>query len=345
MLLKRQLTSLARRNRWLVAGAVSAAILLVGVGAAVTLRPSQPEATDLCDIAANEEYAALVDRLLADYLAVLADPESDADAQVGNAGEYGFTPLFQMRACSIDEEDLAYFPFGLQQIIYDPAFHSDAWPAPPIDIEVAWYAELGVEGLITGWSTTARLAPSDAVAEVQRLLSFGLAHTTNPDRRAILAAGVYPDLLVDRDRYLDDGYVAAFVDLGGQRIELARYRSLRWAWGRWGTYLFDEPGDWELSDRGPRVHGWSVLAPLLRYGEFHERFLAPVATAIVEFDQDRQGEWGIEGEEPVSFDTMGGDPGNAMDAVLAALSRNRSAAEAVFEATGDPRVQRLLNGR
>jgi hypothetical protein len=346
-------TGSPRRGRWRVAGAVLGVLLLIGGGIAATLvlsRSRGGEPTGLCEIAANDAYAARVDAILAGYHAAAEKPEFDAGMQVGNAAEYGFTPLFQMQACSIEESDLSgrisdqggtYY--GLRQIIYDPEFRGGQWLGTPIDIEVAWYDELGVEGLIGGWSTIARLDRDGVVGELQRLLSLGLTHVTNPDRDTVLDAGVYPDFLVDKDRYLADGYVDAFIDLGGQSVELARYEPLGWgrdAFG--GDYLLDDPDEWELVDTGPRVYGWSVLAPLLRFGEFHEQFLTPVATAIIEFDQQRNGDWRIEGEEAVSFDAFDGDPTNAMDAVLEALARNPTAAAAVFEATGDPRVQNLL---
>jgi hypothetical protein len=198
-------------------------------------------------------------------------------------------------------------------------------------------------GLIGGWSTIAQLDHED-LGVIQQLLSRGLAHATNPDRDAVLEAGVYPDFVADKDRYLGYYYIYTFTDLGGRSFELARYERLRWTvTSRW-TYLLNEPGDWKVADTGPRVYGWSVLAPLLRFGEFHEEFLTPVATAIVEFDQEHNGDWSIEGEEQVSFDSFDDDSTNAMDAVLEALGRNPAAAEAVFNATGDQRVQDLLTG-
>jgi hypothetical protein len=334
------------RGRRLVVGAVLGTILLIGggiTGVLVLARSPAQAPTGLCEIAANDAYADLVDSVLADYDAAAADPQFDAGLQVGNAAEYGFTPLFQMQACSLNQSDLSEVPFGLQQITYDPEFHSDAWLGTPIDIEVAWYAELGVEGLIGGWSTIARLDRTDDVDEAQRLLSLGLAHATNPDRDAVLESGVYPDFLVDKDRYLGFDYIYSFTDLGGQRIELARYARLRWVSQFRGEYLLDDPGEWELADVGPRVYGWSVLAPLLRFGDFHEQILTPVATAIIEFDQERNGDWRIDGEDAISFDAFDDDPTSSLDAVLEALARNPAAAEAVFEATGDRRVQALLS--
>jgi hypothetical protein len=353
-------TGSARRGRRRVAGAALGALLLIGGGITAALalsRTPDPDPNGLCEIADNDTYVARVDRILADYDrvvdAIVADDDTEPDtrlsavAAANDAAEYGFTSLFQMQACSIDEVDLSgvvsdrgIFARGLREVIYDPGFRGDRWTAP-IDIEVAWYAELGVEGLIGGWSTIARLDHED-LGVIQQLLSRGLAHTTNPDRDAVLEAGVYPDFVADKDRYLGYHYVDAFADLGGQSFELARYESLRWAvTSRW-TYLFDEPGDWKVADVGPRVYGWSVLAPLLRFGDFHEQFLTPVATAIIEFDQERNGDWVIEGEEPGSFDAFDDDPTGSMDAVLEALGRNPAAAEAVFEATGDQRVQDLL---
>jgi hypothetical protein len=333
------------RGRVLAIGAALGAILLIGGGIAYALVGRSPaqEPNGLCEVATNDAYAELVDRILRDYDAAASAPGNDAEANVGDAGEYGFTPLFQMRACSVNESEVPEIHDGLHYIIYDPEFHSDAWWAAPIDVEVAWYAELGGEGLIAGWSTIAWLSRDEEVGDIQRLLSLGLAHATNPDREAVLQAGVYPDFIIDKDRYLGFDYLYAFTNLGSQRLELSRYEPLRWANSRRGVYLLDEPGDWEVADVGPRVYGWSVLAPLLRFGDFHEQFLTPVATAIVQFDQERNGDWRVEGEDTVSFDAFADDPTNAMDAVLAALARNPAATEAVFEATGDQRVQALLS--
>jgi hypothetical protein len=335
------------RGRRRVVGAVLGATALFvasGIIAALILSGSPaPEPNGLCEIATNDAYMARVDGLLADYEGIVADNDDLRFDPATMATRYGFTVLFQMQACSIDESDLiGTTPNSLRYVIYDPEYDGDE-PAAPIDIEVTWYAELGVDGLIGGWSSIARLDRVYGLRNVQRLLSLGLAHVTNPDRDAVLEAGVYPDYLVDKDRYLAHHYTNAFADLGGQSVELARYEGLRWGPTFGGDYLLDDPGDWELADTGPRVYGWSVLAPLLRFGDFHEQFLTPVATAIIQFDQQRNGDWRVDGEEPVSFDTFDDNPTSAMDAVLQALARNPAATEAVFEATGDQRVQALLS--
>jgi hypothetical protein len=352
--------SATRGRRLVVAAVVGFALVIAGsVAAAVAFpRSSAREPNGLCRIASNDHYVAVVERILTDYDydRVVADPDAtrvdpthDAVSAAGDAAEHGFTPLFQMQACSIAEADLSGFvsdrggiPFGLRRVIFDPESHE---PGPaPIDIEVAWYAELGVEGLIGGWSTIARM-DHESVGLIQRLLSLGLAHVTNPDRDAVLEAGEYPGYIADKDRHLGYEYVYDLTDLGGQDLELARYSPLGWARDAFGgVYLVDEPDEWELIDAGPRVYGWSVLAPLLWFGDFHEQFLTPVATAIIQFDRARGGNWLIEGEEPVSFDAYDDDPTNAMDAVLEALARNPAAAQAVFEATGDQRLRPLLGG-
>lgn len=335
-----------RGHRIVVAVATLVGVLVAGgTAAALVLSRSQGQPPNsLCKIASNADYAIRVDGILSEYDAAMrANPRFDAGVQVGDVAEYGFTPLFQMQACSIDESDVPHIHDGLQQVVYDPGIHGQAWWGTPIDIEAAWYAELGAEGLIGGWSTIARL-DHDGVREIQRLLSLGLAHVTNPDRDAVLEAGVYPDFLIDKGRYLGFYFRYALNHLGGQSVELARYKPMRWTSSHRDTYLFDHPDDWELVDTGPRVYGWSVLAPLLRFGDFHEQFLTPVATAIIEFDQQRNGDWTIEGEQPVSFDAFNDDPTSAMDPVLEALNRNPAAASAVYEATGDQRVQALGDG-
>lgn len=348
---------LRRWRRPVVTAALVAAVVLVGGGSSAAPAPLRAPADSLCRLASNDEYVARVDRILAYYRHILEyhhPPEADdkwrAAASAVEAGEYGFTPLFQLQACSVDEYDLSGaisdqggMYYGLRQVIYDPEFHGDAWRAAPIDIEVAWYAELGLEGLIAGWSTIARL-DHENVGDIQRLLSLGLAHATNPDRDAILGAGAYADFVADKDRHLGYEFTYAFTDLGGKTVQLARHKGLLWASGphTMAEYLLDDPSEWELIDVGPRVYGWSVLAPLLRFGYFHEQFLVPVATAIVQFDRARDGDWRIEGEESVAFDAIDNYPTNAFDAVLEALRRNPGAAEAVFEATGDQRVEDLL---
>lgn len=83
---------------------------------------------------------------------------------------------------------------------------------------------------------------------------------------------------------------------------------------------------------------------MLRFGHFHEDFLVPVATAIVEFDRAKGSDWTVDGEGPVSFDLFSEDSSNAMDAVFEALSRNSAAAEVVYAATGDERIAPFTDG-
>lgn len=335
---------LPRSRRGRVTMGASTVLVAVGVlVAALLIWGDDQEGVDRCEIKSNDEYAAVVDEALAGYDAAASDPANDAVMNVGNVAEYSFAPLFQMRACSFGEDDLQDLHEGVQHVLYDPEFHSAAWRAAPIDIEVAWFDNLGVDGLLTGWGDLARSREDDdTAADLQRLLSTGLARATNPDREHVLASGVYPEFLIDAETYLSVPYTAAFIEIGSGEVQLAEYSDLLWGGESRGKYLVSDPEDWELERSGPNVHGWSTLAPLLRFGDFHEDFLTPVATAIVEFDQAHKGDWVIEGEEAVSFDMFDEEPTNAMDAVLAALSRNPDAAAAVYDATGDDRVGALL---
>ncbi|HEY8474423.1 MAG TPA: hypothetical protein VIL37_17545 [Natronosporangium sp.] len=329
--------------------AVVIAALLLGVGAVAAVvvmnRAAARQPVGLCRLETNDAYRAIARRTLGGYWAAGQAAGNDAVASVADVAAYGLAPLFQMRACSVNALDLTTrLPDGLRSVIHDPEHHSGALPAAPIDIEVAWYAELGVDGLIAGWSTIARLDLQTEVGELQRLLGLGLAHATNPDRGAVLAAGQYPDFLIDKDRYLGYSYTVDFIDFGESQVELARYARLSWAGSSESDqYLRDDPAAWRVEATGPRVYGWSVLAPLLRFGDFHEAFLTPVATAIIEFDRQRRGDWSIEGEQWVSFDAFEGSSTDAMPAVLEALRHNPAAAEAVLAATGDERVADLLS--
>ena len=319
--------------------------LVIALSMVILPRVFSGESKDICSIRTDSEYVAIVDEALEGYRTASDDPANDTVMNIGNVAEYSFTPLFQMRACSIGVGDTQRIHEGMQHAVYDPQFHSDAWYAAPIDVEVAWFEALGAEGLLTGWGELARGAgDARAVDSIQRLLSSGLARATHPDRQLVLDAGIYPEFLIDDEVYLDAVYTDEFVELGGSEVDLAGYSDLRWVSGSQGQYLLSDTEDWSLEERGPTVHGWSVLAPLLRFGHFHEDFLVPVATAIVEFDRARGGDWTVDGEGPVSFDLFSEDPSNAMDAVFEALSRNSAAAEVVYVATGDERIIPFTDG-
>lgn len=135
-------------------------------------------------------------------------------------------------------------------------------------------------------------------------------------------------------------FAEAWTNLGGQTIQTRTYA---WDPDIFATVPNDEY-DWTVIAEGPQVYGWSIMAPLLRFGDFHEDFLTPVATAIVEFDQAHEGDWLIEGEDAISFDMFDDDPADAMDAVLEALARNPAAAQEVYSATGDERIGDLISG-
>lgn len=64
----------------------------------------------------------------------------------------------------------------------------------------------------------------------------------------------------------------------------------------------------------------AVPAPLLRFGDFGESFLVPVATEIIGFDQERRGDWSVKGEEPVSLDMFDPHTHTGMSAVFGCLA-------------------------
>ncbi|WP_100447831.1 hypothetical protein [Glycomyces xiaoerkulensis] len=266
--------------------------------------------------------------------------------------------LMDMQSCT--KPGLAGVPFSLTEVIDAPGHNSPGLPAAPADLETAWFDELRPEGLVTGWGLGATMhqggafwetdngsdSPPDFAAEVQELLGTGLAHATNPDRTSLIDEGNYTEIVLDPEYHLGEEYTGRFIELGSSEVPMVKYTGAP-VLGRDDEHTEDlverHGGEWRIDAVGPTVHGWSVLAPLLRYGDFHEEFLVPVATAIIEFDVAVGGDWTVEGEEPLSFDLAGDDPSNAMSAVLEALSRNPSAAAAVHEATGDDRVADLLS--
>ncbi|QSB05426.1 hypothetical protein [Natronoglycomyces albus] len=144
------------------------------------------------------------------------------------------------------------------------------------------------------------------------------------------------------EEHLKVDFTGQWIELGSQVVQTRSYTA-----GIYWYYYTDDPNrdpdTWEVVEEGPQVYGWSILAPLLRFGDFDESFLVPVATAAIEFDQELDGDWRIEGEEEISFDLFNDDTTSSIDAILEALSRNPEAAQAVYDNTADQRLTNLLN--
>ncbi|MCH7232324.1 hypothetical protein L0U85_15880 [Glycomyces sp. L485] len=355
------LQSLSGRAKLVIA---AVAVVLIAAPAALYLltRPPWPVDGDLCRqgtwvgaeskwLARLEEYEP--DRLTeydsgpAEEVSVLAD-----DVRIANQD------LFERQSCTYP--GLALFAAMLMEVVDTPGHNGPDNPAAPADLETAYFDELGAEGLVTGWGLGATRycggtfwetddgpdTPPPFAVEAQEMLGIGLAHVTNPDRETLIDEGNYTELILDPEYHLGEEYTSRFIELGSSQVPLVKYAGSP-VLGRDDEHTEDlnnfHGGEWEIDTVGPTVYGWSVLAPLLRFGDFHEDFLTPVATAVIEFDIEHGGDWTVEGEDPLWFDLTLDEPTNAIDAVLEALSRNPAAAEAVFEATGDDRVAELRN--
>lgn len=221
------------------------------------------------------------------------------------------------------------------------------------DQELAVYYDkvLTTEGLLAQWNNAVR-RDGDRTDYSQTMEDFGdkTKESWNSENRDFQEAlgnslGFLSDPALQSD--LESPLAESWMEYGDEVIQTRTYN---WA-SRWDE---DEYGPWEVRVEGPFAYGWHILAPLLRFGDYHEDFLAPVATAIFEFDAEVDGDWTIdpgefsndgdsEGREPISFDAFNDDPTDAIEPVLEALSRNQEAAQQVYDATGDPRIEELLN--
>lgn len=349
--------------------AVIAALAVIAIPTAVYLLsgPSHPVEGVVCELKSNEEYRSVMDERLAPYeydtlLAEFDNPSAvDAANHAEDIGNRSYITIFTMRSCTYTDR-LHVIQRSLDKVVNElPNQSGIGYRAAPADLEAGWFEDLGVDGLLTGWAMvslvgseqafwdtdlTAETASEDA-EKIQALFSHGLANATNPDRETLIAENNYTPFNLNADFYLSEDYIDRFIELGGSEVTLAKYEGLRWIEGP-GASASDiyrpDSGAWKPEAVGPTVHGWSVLAPLLRFGHFHEDFLVPVATAIVEFDRAKGGDWTVDGEGPVSFDLFSEDPSNAMNAVFEALSRNSAAAEVVYAATGDERIAPFTDG-
>ncbi|MGH8791686.1 MAG: hypothetical protein ACRDXX_03465 [Stackebrandtia sp.] len=257
--------------------------------------------------------------------------QDEFDEKAGEAEDiYGFrdAAVFAYHAARCSNKDVG-FTIGISeysQVKYADNSNAPAWEHPEALASV-FNDYLEAEGLLSGWAVLSQDEEAQTKGDgdwvhlesEQELIGIGLAEVTDPDREAGLGGD----------------YIDQLRELGGKKIQLRTYEFDVAYYTQWTD-------EWNLVEEGPAVYGWAVLAPLLRFGEFHEDFLVPVATDIVKFDQERDGEWVVEGEEWVSFDPLALEATDGMEPVLEALSRNLEAAEQVAEATGDPRVEALL---
>ena len=177
-------------------------------------------------------------------------------------------------------------------------------------------------GLYAAWSNLARAVDvandSDFSAidakVLQELLGHALADITDPGRV----------------RVVSPGFVSELHHLGAEKIQPKR------------LYPADGANGWV----GPVEYGWTIFTPLLRFGDFHESFLVPLAVEILRFDQANGGNWAVPGQPShLSYDLYAPDATTGMPALLEALSRNRTALEQVSAQVPDPRLDALLAGK
>lgn len=139
----------------------------------------------------------------------------------------------------------------------------------------------------------------------------------------------------DRVVHTSPEYVEGLRYWGSRPLRLDRY------WDAFGDGIWYP--HWVKVFDGPVVYGWSVLAPLLRFGDFDPDVLTVLAVDIIEFDREHDGDWAMPGQRIPVLDYADPDAVNGMSAVLAALENNPVAAGQVADRTGDPRILALLD--
>lgn len=246
--------------------------------------------------------------------------QAEFDDTLKTAGEEGeglMVGAYIARRCSLVPGSTIQFS-PLSYWAKDPEKYAPGDTAP-----VFFEEQLTVAGLYSAWNTVMRFDgkvagkdPKDIQEGLQEDLGHALALSTDPTTTG----------------HLGDDYRDELLKLATAKLDSRTYASPR-------GQSYDP--EWKLESQGPTVYGWSLLAPLLRYGDFDAEFLTPVAIAAVEFDHERDGDWSVPGEKAVAFDPGDPDAETGMSAVLAALSRNDEAAKSVAEATGDERVAKL----
>ena len=283
--------------------AVLAAVVLGGCAAGDDV--SLPEGVrDLCRVWTAEEYVAF---------------DEGAIARSGQSGASIAEKTYTDVAC-------VYSIHPGSELFVDvfwawsEAYSDDPEMDDPAVSMLAYYYEAGLapEGLIGLWGNIATVAEADERGMTQEGLGVTLAEATDTSRRD----------------HVSEEYAEGLIALGDQKIQLRSYDIL---------YLPTEaPVEWEVESVGSIVYGWSVVVPLLRFGEWHEDFLVPVAKAVFAFDHAHDGNWGVSGEDPVSFDIYAPESASPIGPLLEALSRNGDAAAAVAETVDDPRLDELV---
>lgn len=226
---------------------------------------------------------------------------------------------YQANRCSVT------FGYGAENLREVLKLYVDSGVRPDEDSLQAFYVDyLANDGLLSGWSSLCLQVTErteDDLADLQQKLGEGLAVATQPGFQRV-----------------NDNW-DALRKLGNQKIQLRTYAQPK------GVEAWEYTKKFEADENGPVVFGWSVLAPLLRFGEFREDFLVPMAASILTFDEKHPRGWTVPGEKWVSFDAKATDPEveDAVEPVLAALDRNVKAAQKVLEVTGDERVAELLS--
>lgn len=204
-----------------------------------------------------------------------------------------------------------------EQTISTPQEPDPAYAAYPRLLPEFFEIDLKPTGLYAAWANAGRpdekltgAWPEDTRA-LQMLIGHALAEVTDPSR-----AGVVSPV-----------FVAELHRLGTEQIRPKRLLS----------------ADGENGWIGSAEYGWTILTPLLRFGDFDASFLAPLAVDIIRFDQAHGGDWAVPGEPAhLSYDPFAPDATTGMPALLEALSRNRTALEQTSAQVPDPRLDALL---
>lgn len=352
---------------WVKIIAIVVLLAAIAVPAAVYLwsGPQHPVEGAVCELKPDDEYRSVMNERLAPYqhdtlLAEFDDPAAvDAAGYAEDIGNRSYIPMFAIQSCMYADQ-LRAVNGALNAVVNElPNRNSTGHRAAPADLEAGWFEDLGVDGLLTGWAMVALIGNGQAfwdtglsadmaaerAEEIQSLFSHGLANATNPDREALIAENNYTPFSLNPDFYLGEDYLERFIEFGDRETTLAKYEGISWieSPATPGSDIYRPDADaWKPEAVGPTIYGWTALAPLLRFGHFHEDFLTPVATAIIEFDQKHDGDWAGNGAEYHSLDLFGNGEPDAIDAVLEACARNQAAAAAVYAATGDERLMPFL---
>lgn len=249
------------------------------------------------------------------------DKETFAKAENTTVGELDSSIVgsaYQANACALEVGEISTLYATLGRL-------EEEQPQLTLD----YFNLVGARGLLAGWSTVTQRTetpggddPKEFQKHFQKSIGKALSVATDPDSSTEGSS---------------KAFVSDLIDASDAEVEIRLYNIPPVV-----VTSGVRTDDWQLQSNGPTVYGWSILAPLLRFGDFHEDFLVQVATPLVMFDQKQGGDWTVKGEKTASFDMFAPNADDGMGAVLEALSRNKEAAKKVAKETGDERVKELL---